>query len=204
MFWSCLYIQGQSSAILVTIFFLRMYLHWYVGALLGFWNSVWCVYPQHCTFPLCASYVHVMFVVLTWFKESQPLFTCFHLVPWHSSRRLSHRPTSLLRSQTQSSIKALAFSTTWVLGKGEVCWRCFFFFHKGKDKQKRLLNRTLLVWTIARLLPLCHWVRYVTQGCWLPFLTILGEMLIIMVFRDQWPIVKTCLDCLFYVLHTLS
>ncbi len=46
-----------------------------------------------------------------------------YLVPWHFSRGLSLRPTSLLLTQTQSSLKALAFSVTWVLGKGEVCWR---------------------------------------------------------------------------------
>jgi len=88
----------------------------YVGALLGFWKSIW--YPQHCTF----CFTHVMFVVLSSFKESQPHFIYFQLVPWHTSRGLSHRPTSPLRPQTQSSIKALAFSTTWVNGKGEVCW----------------------------------------------------------------------------------
>lgn len=109
-----------------------------------------------------------MFFRLYWHSQSAQvhlvLYICTHAtnIQMHTVFKIGCTKTSIWCHWHQMPVKWLCMC--------RICTRLneFFFFHKGKNKQRSLLNRTFLVWTIARLLPLCHWASYVTPGCWLP------------------------------------
>lgn len=122
----------MSSAILVPIFFLHMYLHWYVGALLGFWNSIWGVYPQHCTFPLCATYLHVIDLIQR-ISGSLYLFSFSALTFLQKTFPQANISTAVTNPVINKGIGFLNYMGAWQ-GRGMLkmtCWSSFLNWIHG-------------------------------------------------------------------------